>query len=496
MGIQVAGSMYRRYPFLLCATLVLFCPAHSYAQVKDGFVQALIEFANAANEDVTDNGAALTAAIDAMAQGLAAWDAALARMESGLASEIGAAPPPVAARMRTALGAAYLERGRLDDALKQFDAAATHDPQFADVHVLRGLALESANRRADAATAYRTAWQRQPDNLTSAYRALRSGGTGSGALVDEVTKALSNEVERGSTPGDKKAVGFADARLLDEASVGAPILLPAAFNDAVALLAQARYEDAIASLKASVPASLEAVRDEHSRLVSAATRMESRDAVGARTLLEEATRALPRSALSHWRLGRLQLALGDEAGALRSFQTAAALPLLGGGAHLYASIGRIHHNQLELAGATVAYSRRVDLTPNDVAAHIDLGDVYRAQDRLDEALAEYSIAALLDATNVRALVTTAQIHAAAGRDESAVKLLRRAVALDASHLEARYALSRALMRLGLTEDARRELQVFEQLQQKAMQDERRRFEENQIRIDETLKRGEQREPVR
>jgi hypothetical protein len=68
--------------------------------------------------------------------------------------------------------------------------------------------------------------------------------------------------------------------------------------------------------------------------------------------------------------------------------------------------------------------------------------------------------------------------------------------LDASHLEARYALSRALMRLGLTEDARRELQVFEQLQQKAMQDERRRFEENQIRIDETLKRGEPREPAR
>ena len=141
-------------------------------------------------------------------------------------------------------------------------------------------------------------------------------------------------------------------------------------------------------------------------------------------------------------------------------------------------------------------ARRVDLTPNDVAAHIDIGDVYRAQDRLDEALAEYSIASLLDATNVRALVTTAQIHAAAGRDESAVKLLRRAVTLDASHLEARYALSRALMRLGLTEDALRELQVFEQLQQKAMQDERRRFEENQIRIDETLKRGEQREPAR
>jgi hypothetical protein len=40
------------------------------------------------------------------------------------------------------------------------------------------------------------------------------------------------------------------------------------------------------------------------------------------------------------------------------------------------------------------------------------------------------------------------------------------------------------------------LQVFEQLQQKAMQDERRRFQENQIRIEETLKSGAQRESGR
>jgi hypothetical protein len=53
-----------------------------------------------------------------------------------------------------------------------------------------------------------------------------------------------------------------------------------------------------------------------------------------------------------------------------------------------------------------------------------------------------------------------------------------------------------LLRVGLTDDARRELEVFEQLQKKAMQDERRRFEENQIKIDETLKSGDTREPAR
>jgi cytochrome c-type biogenesis protein CcmH/NrfG len=115
---------------------------------------------------------------------------------------------------------------------------------------------------------------------------------------------------------------------------------------------------------------------------------------------------------------------------------------------------------------------------------------------LDEALAEYLLASLLDPSSVKALTTAAQIHSVGGRDEAAVKLLRKAVALDPSHLEARYALSRGLLRLGSTDEARRELQVFEQLQQKAMQDARRRFQENQIKIDETLKAGDRQEPGR
>ena len=82
---------------LFLGSLVLLSPVRSHAQVKDSFVQALVQFANAATGDLNDNGAALTGAIDAMAQGLATWDAALARMESGFASEIGSAPPPIAA---------------------------------------------------------------------------------------------------------------------------------------------------------------------------------------------------------------------------------------------------------------------------------------------------------------------------------------------------------------------------------------------------------------
>jgi tetratricopeptide (TPR) repeat protein len=489
--------MPRLYPLPLCAALVLVCAVPAPAQVKDAFIQGVADFANAVNGLSGDEGPALTAAIDAMARGLALWDAAVAKVEAGLASEIGGAPPPVAARMRATLGAVYLERGRLDAALEQFDEAFRLDPQVRDVQLLRGLVYERMNQPGKAVAAFRAAWQQETGNVTTAYLLLRVASTN--ADLDEKSaamKTLSEAVET-ATPVNLNRPQFMVLDLIDEASVPAPVFVPAIYNDAAALLMQAKYDEAIALLrKDAAHTSLVAVRDERARLAAADARGESGDPAGARVALDDAIRAFPKSGMSHWKLGRLQLALGDEAGALRSFEMAATLPSLGGAAHLFAAIGRIRHNRLDLDGAVSAYMRQVELTLNDPGAHVDLGDVYRAEDRLDEALAEYSIASLLDPTNVKALASTAQVHSSAGRDDVAVKLLRRAVSLDPAHLEARYALSRALLRLGLTEDARRELQVFEQLQQKAMQDERRRFQENQIRIDETLKAGERQEPGR
>ena len=73
-----------------------------------------------------------------------------------------------------------------------------------------------------------------------------------------------------------------------------------------------------------------------------------------------------------------------------------------------------------------------------------------------------------------------------GRDEDALVMLRRAVTLDAGQLEARYALSRALLRLGRTEEAQQELRAFEAAQAKAMDEQRRQFLENQQKIDNVL----------
>jgi len=481
--------------------LVLLWSSSVCAQVKDAFLEGVADFVNAANGLSGDERPALTAAIEAMARGLTQWDAALAKVEAGLASEIGRAPAPLAARMRATLGAVYLERGRLAAAVEQFDEAVRLDPQVAGVQLLRGLAYQRLDQVDKAMTAFRTALQQEPGNVATAYLFLRTASAtadaSAAAGADDkgaAMKVLSDAVESGPIAERPQ---FSVLDLIDDASVMSPVFVPAIYNDVATLIMQAKYDEAIARLRKDMaPASFTASRDERARLAAADARRDAGDLAGARAALDDAIRAFPKSATSHWRLGRLQLQLGDDAGALRSFQAAAALPTLGGTFYLYAAIGRSRHSQLDLDGAVSAYSRRVALTPNDAGAHVDLGDVYRAQDRLDEALAEYSIASLLDPANVKALVSAAQVHSAAGRDAVAVKLLRRAVSVDPAHLEARYALSRALLRTGATEEARRELQVFEQLQQKSMQDERRRFQENQIRIDETLKAGDRQEPGR
>jgi Flp pilus assembly protein TadD len=129
----------------------------------------------------------------------------------------------------------------------------------------------------------------------------------------------------------------------------------------------------------------------------------------------------------------------------------------------------------------------VTIAPNDRAAHFDLAEVYRAQDRLDEARVEYLVAALIDPANATTFGMLGQVEVAAGHDEQAVVMLRRAVTLNEGLLEARYALSRALLRLGRTEESQQELRAYEAAQAKAMEEQRRQFLENQQKIDEVLK---------
>ena len=540
---------------VLIATFFLW-PSSVHAQGKEQFVQGLVDFLTAVEGTHGDEGPAVVAAIQSMADGLAQWDASVARVESGLASEIGGAPPGTAARMRGALATVYLDRGRHGDALAQLDMAASLDPSSADVHALRGLALEHLNRPRDAADAYRRAWQADRSSPAHAYRFLRASSASSDtADADAALQVLLAAVTE--TRPSTMPLTFATSSLLDDASVPNPEFALGRYAGAFALIQQGKYGEAVSRLRAqaatdglvadralasaeitqaiatlkrdgrtqSIDAlaqavrryptsseahrilglayatasqnetSLEALRtavrldsgNERARLALADVLATSKDTAGARVLLSETTQVIPESGQAHWKLGRVHLQFGDEANAVRAYESAARLAPFAGAGLLQASIGRLDNNRLDLDGAAAAYSKRIAFNPNDSNAHLDLADIYRAQDKLDSALAESLVAALLDPANARSFATIGQIHAASGRDEDAVQALRKAVAVDPAHLEAHYALSRALSRLNRVDEAREELQIFAQLQSKAMADERRRFQDNQLKIEETLK---------
>ncbi|HEY7188576.1 MAG TPA: tetratricopeptide repeat protein [Vicinamibacterales bacterium] len=511
---------------VLIATLFLW-PSSVHAQGKEQFVQGLVDFLTAVEGTHGNEGPAVVAAIQSMADGLAQWDAAVARVESGLAAEVGGAPPATAARMRGALATVYLDRGRRGDALAQLDMAASLDPSSADVHALRGLVLEQLNRPREAADAYRRAWQSDRNSPAHAYRFLRSSSPSSdtadaGAALKVLLAAVADV--RASMP----PLTFPTSSLLDDASVPNPEFALARYAGAFALIQEGKYGEAVSRLRAqaatdplvsdagrSSPASSEAHRvlgiahatasqaeksleelrtavrldagNERARIALADVLVTSKDAAGARVFLSETTQVIPESGQAHWKLGRVHLQFGDEANAVRSFESAARLAPFAGAGLLQASIGRLDNNRLDFDAAAAAYARRIALTPNDSAAHLDLADIYRAQDKLDAALAESLVAALIDPSSARSFATIGQIHAVSGRDDDAVQALRKAVALDPAHLEAHYALSRALSRLNRADEARQELEIFAQLQTKAMADERRLFQDNQLKIEETLK---------
>jgi tetratricopeptide (TPR) repeat protein len=330
----------------------------------------------------------------------------------------------------SAYGAAFalIRQGKYDEALATLREGVAADPLVAD----RGLQLDDA-RRGIAAL--------REQNLRFAIVAL-DGVSGRSPESAEVRRIL--------------GTAFAVAK---------------------------QYDRSLAQLQ---EASRLNPRDERARIAMADVLVASGKPDAARESLRATVRDLPESGEAHWQLGRIEQALGD-ADAVRSFERAATRPVVAGLARLYAIVGQAYHAQFELDGAANAYRQRVRIAPNDRDAHFDLAEVYRAQDKLDEARVEYLAAAMIDPTNAKTFGVLGQVEAAAGHDERAVVTLQRAVTLDAGLLEARYALSRALLRLGRAEEAQQELRAFEAAQAKAMDDQRRQFRDNQQKIDDVLK---------
>jgi tetratricopeptide (TPR) repeat protein len=234
-----------------CSAFVLVVAAPLPVNAQQGaFLQGLSELTTALEGTSGDDGARIGAALDKMSAALAAWDREIGAAEAELRSAPASASPASLAARHLALGRMYADRGRLTDALAEFDAAGRLAPSRADVHVLRGLALKEQGMPADAIEAFRRARALDPGDPVTAYYLFDEGRRSGVPAVREAAEALAAaypKLLREKPP----TAPFARLAALPTAAAGPPILPPAAYSQAFRDLARGQYEHAIAEFRSA-----------------------------------------------------------------------------------------------------------------------------------------------------------------------------------------------------------------------------------------------------
>ncbi len=238
---------------------------------------------------------------------------------------------------------------------------------------------------------------------------------------------------------------------------------------------------AVGRVSRSVTAFQAAVRlapaDERAHVALGSALMEAGRLDEAERALKEAIARLPQSGDARWALSLVyeRLDRGDDA--IRLLEEAASLIVVAGRSHLYWRIAQMAHGYHRDHERVIAVlTRRARLVPNEAHAHKDLGLAYSRAGRGDEALMELLMAAILGHEDAEMLTAIGQIHLEQSRFDRAAATLARAVALDPESSAGRYALGRALQRLGRTAEAAEQLAAFDRLRARAFDEQREKFE--------------------
>ena len=305
-----------------------------------------------------------------------------------------------------------------------------------------------------------------------------------------------------------RAAAARDPLIIDPVSRSEPVLI------GIAMLRAGRMQEAIAPLEsaaAKYPASSEVHRIlgttygavgndakaiEHLQLAmrlapgDERVRLALARALGDAGRLDEAAQSmrdtlavLPGSAEARWTLAGILEKAGRGIEAARELDAAAALTPVAGKAALNWRAAGIYDLHQNFDRVVALLRQRVRLTPNNPAVHKQLGLVQSRRGRSDEAFAELAMADLLGGADAESLSVLGQLHLDADRLEHAESVLRRAVVIQPDRLDARYALGRTLLRQGRASDAREQLDAFERLRDRAMDDQRRDFEIDKLRAE-------------
>jgi tetratricopeptide (TPR) repeat protein len=381
----------RHLVLVLVLAAVSATAAGQPADPKPEFLDALGRFSLAVQGSYGDEGARIGAALDSLDRARQAWDQVVARYETAMKTEVAGAAPSLAARMHLALGAVYLDRGRLADAQRELAAATMLDPSRADALVFQAIVHQRLNEREAAIAALRKAYALDASNPTLTYtlgRALVRAATPNDATP------LFQRFRDAPVPATATPAAFLTSELIAEVPGLEPFFPPVMYADGFAKLQSGDFAGAIVAFRAAAARdSIASTGIDSGAIAQAAAAFRNGDLAEAAQRLGTAIELAPDRAEPHRLLGLVQL-------------------------------GARHYDE-----AIDAMRAAVRIDPRDERPRIDLADALVASGRLEEAARELTETLTVFQASGRARYLLGLVYQRQGRYPQAREQLARAASM-------------------------------------------------------------------
>jgi tetratricopeptide (TPR) repeat protein len=441
-------------PVAIVTTTLLAAPSAAFAQ-KDSFVEALVALTTALSGTYGDEGAHVRTALDTAARALAEWDRFLRESEETVSSRLPTASLQNALEMHTTMGALYLERGRLGDALREFQAASRIAPERPALHLFQGLAHDAANQAREATDAYRRAWELDPDDPVKAYLAaehfLRDGRTEDATKPVATLSAAVRLITAQERP--PKGAPFIQLSLVQDEASPTPLFGPAAYQQGYAFIGKAAYPDALMALRSAASGDRLVTSAPSPRMTQGAAALrDGRPAEATSHFAAEMT-AQPQSSEAHrlsgvayWATAEYDKSIGhlEDAIRLNTGDERARVTL----ARVLAEAGHPSRAEQTLVDA-------IRVLPSSALARWQLGRLYASTGRNQEAIVELESAARLSAFAGKAQVyrELGRLYRRESNADAVVEALSRLLRIAPNDASAHLERGQALLLLGRQDDA-------------------------------------------
>jgi tetratricopeptide (TPR) repeat protein len=234
--------------------VLLALPSTAVAQ-RDPFFSAVVAFYRSLSGLYGDEGPRATTQLAAMSTALDRWDVEIRDAERELQSKLQSAnDAPAKLQIHTSLASMYLERGRLNEAVREFEQDIAVDPKRAPFYRFKGLALQAMSRSAEAADAFRSAWLIEPEDPQNAYRLVAfKSAQATAEEIERARETLAN-VERALIRRERPSAPalFTDIRGIVDDAGGAMAFVPSAYASGFSSILRGELDRGVAALRAAL----------------------------------------------------------------------------------------------------------------------------------------------------------------------------------------------------------------------------------------------------